>query len=373
MKLPILKIPAFIFLFFLSENIIAQEVCTVESVMAVSGKWKKVPDANMKYSKDQPAIISRIDKISEFFKSTYPEPRGIEAAWYRTMDSYPLIENGPLPYNFNSLYKAWYCNQHLHKMMPGDETGTWAHVFVNSFNWFFSDHEDPLQLHVNGKPVNLMPEKTGEWKSYALYQTYWGNGRDRFIVLTHHDQLPWKPVSQEQYLQAIRGRWIDEKGKSSSGYAVNEESLKKSMADNQNSKYLKDEDKAKINASLQKRLDEIQRSEGENVAKANKYWDDRIATIDDYIRKTNPETLQQPAVMDRKFAGDFNGTFSTAEKGGRQLVILNTDYFNLKLPNYVPQMMILLWSWDNNAPSQDFKKQFEENFPVEKLKEMIDK
>jgi len=372
-KLPMYKILLFIFLFHFAENVSAQEACTVESVMAVKGNWKKVPDANMRYSKDQTAIISRIDHISELFKSAYPEPRGMEAAWYRTMDNESLISNGPVPYNFNSLYKAWYCNQHVHKMLPGGETGTWAYVFVNSFDWFFSDRDDPLHIHVNGKPVNLMPQKTGEWKGYPVYQTYFGEGRDHFIILTHHDQLPWKAISQEQYLQVIRQRLADQKKESSSGYAVNEENIKKSIANNQNNKNLKEEDKIKMNAFLQKQLDEIQKSQGENVAKANKYLDDKIAVIDDYIKKAGSATLQQPAIMDKKFVGDFTGTFSTEEKGGKLLVILNTEYFNLKLPNYVPQMMILFWSWEKNAPSQDFKKQFEENFPVEKLKDMLDK
>jgi hypothetical protein len=34
---------------------------------------------------------------------------------------------------------------------------------------------------------------------------------------------------------------------------------------------------------------------------------------------------------------------------------------------------VLYWSWDKNGPAQDFKKQFEDNFPIDKLKAMIDK
>jgi hypothetical protein len=47
----------------------------------------------------------------------------------------------------------------------------------------------------------------------------------------------------------------------------------------------------------------------------------------------------------------------------------------LKLPRYIPQLMVLNWRIqpNNNEPSQDFKKQFEANFPLEELKAMIDK
>ncbi len=55
------------------------------------------------------------------------------------------------------------------------------------------------------------------------------------------------------------------------------------------------------------------------------------------------------------------------------LVTPDPGYFNMKLPHYVPQFMVLLWEWDKNAPALDFKKQIEENFPVEKLQAMLDK
>lgn len=65
--------------------------------------------------------------------------------------------------------------------------------------------------------------------------------------------------------------------------------------------------------------------------------------------------------------------FTTQEKGGRMIVLINTAYFNMQLPRYAPQFMISYWRSENNSPSQNFKKQFEENFSVEKLKAMVDK
>ncbi len=82
--------------------------------------------------------------------------------------------------------------------------------------------------------------------------------------------------------------------------------------------------------------------------------------------------MVQPAVIDPFH--DFK-QFSTLEKGGRMMVLLNNNYFNMQLPRYMPQLMVLRWRSEsnNNAPSQFFKKQFEANFPIDKLKLMIDK
>jgi hypothetical protein len=36
-------------------------------------------------------------------------------------------------------------------------------------------------------------------------------------------------------------------------------------------------------------------------------------------------------------------------------------------------LIVLYWSWDKNSAALNFNKAMEENFPVDKLKEMIDK
>ena len=101
-----------------------------------------------------------------------------------------------------------------------------------------------------------------------------------------------------------------------------------------------------------------------------KNYDDKIKAIEALEKKYTSEELVQPAIIDEDH--DFKD-FSTQEKGGRMIVLINTAYFNMQLPRYAPQFMVLYWRSDKNAPSQNFKKQFEENFPVDKLKEMIDK
>ena len=82
--------------------------------------------------------------------------------------------------------------------------------------------------------------------------------------------------------------------------------------------------------------------------------------------------LQQPAIVDNNYVSFFK-KFTTEEKGGRMMVFINNDYFNLQLPRYAPQLIVLYWSWDKYSAGVNFNKAMEENFQVNKLKEMIDK
>ena len=82
--------------------------------------------------------------------------------------------------------------------------------------------------------------------------------------------------------------------------------------------------------------------------------------------------LQQPAILDFDNLLTFK-EFTTEEKGGQQLVRINPDYFNMTLPRYVPQFLIVYWSWDDTKPTNYWSTQVEKNFNFNALKEMIDK
>jgi hypothetical protein len=363
------KITAILFLLF-ANNLHAQEPCDDEIVMAIKSNWKKRSDALMK-TDYQAQVISRIDAISNFFKTAYPEPKGMEAGWYRAMDGNPVIKNGPMPYQFYSIYKDWYCNTNVKKLLLADETGTWAYAFVNNFYWFMSDQYDLLSIKVNADNVYILPPEKGKWKGYPIYQAHAHGDKGRCIILTHNNQVPWKPITQQQYLQALKSFWQKQKQDTDDGYIKQEEELKKRITAIQNST-LKQADKDVITAGLQKSLDDLPKRKTEFITKDNKYRNDKLSAVDKYISQ-NSSLLQQPAIMERRLAGDFDGSFSTLESGGQMLVTIDTVYFNKQLPRYAAQMIVLYWRWDNGAPSRNFKKEFEENFPIDKLKAMIDK
>jgi len=89
------------------------------------------------------------------------------------------------------------------------------------------------------------------------------------------------------------------------------------------------------------------------------------------LSKASEQDLAQASILDFDNFLTFK-EFTTEEKGGRQLVRLNPDYFDAKLPKYVPQFLIVYWRWDAGKPGINFKNQLENNFNFDALKAMID-
>ncbi|MFI5186842.1 MAG: hypothetical protein ACHQF0_08970 [Chitinophagales bacterium] len=368
------KIISFFFILFIAKLSFTQQPCNDDVIMNMKGTWKKGDDANMHADKNLSQILSRIDKISGFYQEANPHPAGTQAKWYRTMERVPLVKDGPVPYQFFSLYLPWYCDQQQHKPMLSGETGIWGYAFVNRFGWWVSDQYDLLTIKVNGNDVYILPTEKGTWKGYSLYQNSAYEDESYCILLTHdHNHEPlWKPVTQGEYLNAVRTAWEAQKKQAIDYYANYEEGMKKGIIEMQNNKNLKEDAKKTIITGMQKNLDDFEKTKETQIAESNKLFDDKIVVIDKYVAQ-NPASLHQPAVIERKMMNDFAGSFSTAQNGGQALACFNPAYFNMKLPSYSPQFIVLEWRWEKNIQGFTFKKQIEENFPVEKLKEMIDK
>ena len=111
------------FSFSLTNTVVAQQPCNDEIIMAINGKWVKHADANMK-SGNQSQIINRIDKMQKILQAAYPEPKGIEATWYRSMGGHNSSVNiNAESYVLDALFKAYYCNTNVKKLLLGGETG----------------------------------------------------------------------------------------------------------------------------------------------------------------------------------------------------------------------------------------------------------
>lgn len=366
----------FVLLFQIS---FAQQPCNADIIMNVKGAWKKRSDANIKADKNQAQFFNRLDGISKLFQTAYPDPKGIEAGWYRTMEGNPMINNGPTPYQFSSLYLGWYCNENLHKLMLGTETGTWSNVYINSFGWFMTHQYDELPDKIEGATAFLFPKKIGEWKGFPLYEPSTNTNKCKAILITRNNQLPYKAVTRSQFLKSMKEKieankkvQIDVENKMVVRTDAEQEAAKQSGMDNA-LKYAPPNRIEERKANYLKNYKTDQQRKEENIQRAQKYYDGLIKGIDDAWKNLNEDELKEPAIVDNvSYAFLFKG-FTTLEKGGRMIVFVNNDYFNLKLPRYVPQLIVLYWEWDKNAAAQNFKNQLEETFPVDKLKAMIDK
>jgi len=366
--------------FLLWHGSIQAQVCDTTAIMTVKGKWTTTADNIVSPDKTFPVgqynqLKARLDKIAMLFKEAYPEPAGIEAVWYRSIRGSSLVDKGPVPYQFNSLYKSWYCNQNLHKMMLGDETGTWAYVFLNDLHWFLNDQYDQVWVKIDGVTAYLLPKTKELWKGLPVYEPS-GNNKSKAVLLTHNNQLPYKPVSRLSYLRALKQKLENNKQDQmdvlnklpfktdAEEAAAKQKGLENALLGAPPSRIEERKERYLKNYKTDKQQKE------ENRQRASKYFDDKIKIIDDIWKNSSTDYLQQPAIIDDN--SNFKD-FSTLEKGGRMIVMINPGYFNMQLPRYVPQFIVLYWQWDNSRAALNFKKQIEENFPIEKLNAMIDK
>lgn len=359
----------------------AQQSCKDEVIMNTKGSWKKTSDANMKAG-NQAQVTSRIDKMQKLLQAAYAEPKGIEAKWYRSMINNPLLTNGPIPYQLNSLFLAYFCNTNNdNKIEAGEETGTWFYVWANHFNWF----AEYIKYYIIQKqPVYLLTPQVGEINGYPLYKgihnenSNTGIKYSRAIIITRDGQMPYISVTKKQFLKAFLNnnekrfvKTLDfEKNRAVKTDEQEEAEKKKNLELLERVTRADKLARAKENF-LRNYITDKQRKEN-TIAKLQKMHDDDMNPARNLLADSLKSELAEPAILDFNNLLEFE-EFSTLEKGGRELVRLNPEYFDSKLPKYVPQFLIVYWRWDKNKPAENFKDQLEANFNFTTLKEMIDK
>ena len=346
----------------------AQTECTDADILAKKGTWEKRPDANLRYDKNQTQILRSLDSVSKLLQGAIPEPKGIKAAWYRTMAD-PLLPGWPVAYEFNSLYFCWFCSKEMHKVALETETGTWVWVHVNSWGWFFGDRPKEKDLKVNGAFIYNMPVKVGTWKGYDLYQSII-DPSNRCIVLGRHGGLPFRPVTEQEYLNSLRAFLVEEKKPIGP-------SPEQQAADDQKEidRIQKSDAKPELKQAMLKGIHERQQMQAQSagVNPVSKAIDQQIQAIDNYLRNTPTDQLQQPAILPRQGRTPFDGSFTTLQNGGQLKITVNQEYLDRRLAAGRPQFMVLYWAWEKrNAASMNFKQQFESDFPIEKLQAMLD-
>jgi hypothetical protein len=206
----------------------------------------------------------------------------------------------------------------------------------------------------------------------TCYQTSGQGVSGNCILLVHDNRPPWKAVSQEQYLRAWRAFLEDLKKKAAGNVVAQNQQDQKEIEHIQNNNSLKPEQKKAMLDGIQKRQAMYAANGGGGGGKMDKYYDDKMHLVDDYLGHASRDVLGQPAVIGPNEKSGFEGHFSSEDKGGRMLVTIDPDYFSKKVPGYIPQVMVLCWKWGNDAVSQHFKKQFENDFPVDRLSAMLD-
>ncbi len=371
------------FLFSLSvQFVFAQETCNDEMIMAVKGKWAKRPDATMKAG-NQVQITNRIDKMQQLLQTAYPEPIGIEAAWYRSMGGYnSSVSSNAESYVLNASFKTYYCNTNLKKMLLGTETGNWFYVWVNKFSWFAEKDDNFL---VENNPVYLLTKKLGESNGFPLYAgnnngtSNTGTSFSKTILISRQGLLPYTPVSRKKYLLTLLKNKEDWQNKYVQGLLKNpvrsdveEEAYKKQQLERVESQEQNEQTKEKAKANFLRGYKTAKQRQQEDINRSKEAYQRDIKTAQDYIVNRSAEELEKPAYIQNTSYGSSFLKFAN-EAEGRMLVQVNNNYFNNKFPAHVPQFLVVYWSWNTEKPSLDFATHIENNFNFKALQAMLDK
>jgi len=375
------KAAAIFFLFHYANNLIAQQPCNDEIIMAVNGKWVKRPDANMEAG-SQAQVISRIDKMQQLLQAAYPGPKGIEAAWYRSMGGhYSSVNKSSAAYELNALFKTYYCNTNLKKLMLGSETGNWFYIWANKLKWFAREDDKFL---IENKPVYLLTKRLGELNGFSLYA---GNDNtasntgitfSKAILISRPGQLPYAPVSRKQYLFVF----LKNKEEGQKSYVesllkipvrsdAEEEVYKQQQMERVVNQEKNEQTKEKAKANFLRGYKAAKQRQQEDIARLEKVYQQDIKAAQDYLSNTSGEELAKPAYLENSYSSSFK-KFAD-EKEGLLMAQVNSHYFNNKLPAHVPQFLVVYWRWNTEKPSLDFASHIEDSVDLRALQQMLDK
>ena len=350
-----------------------------EDIMKIKGKWTKRSDHNAYGDpgfpqKQSTIIVRKMDSLAGLLKEAYPNPIGLEAGYHVSFNERPLFEGGPFAYSLHSGYQTYYFNTHLNKILLGGETGTSVQIYVNSFGWFLTEEGEWMIGNKLTKVFGLR-ERDGEWKGLPAFKNeQWGEdakmGLDRTILVTPDNKLPYLPLTQKEYLFALKQRWLVEKQKNHDAQMNQEKETLKIIEENRNNKNMSADMKQKVVASLEKDFDNYMKNRESNIQKYNEQFDKKIKLIDQYLSSHSEQEMEEAVATTSLW--DFTGHFGP--EGKKRVfypVLLDSSYFKKNLPRDVPQFFVLYWTADKDAPALEFLRQFEDNFPLTKLKSFL--
>lgn len=345
-----------------------------DSILAIKGKWQAkkpfVGDYDPALKPAQfPLIYQRTNTISSLILQTFPEVRGSDPSWYAAILGKPYFQGGPSPYQYSCLFKYYYYNTAYKKLMPHAEPGTGATAYVNGFRFLIEPTGLIAVINDRQKEIYEVCNTSGEWKGYPVYRVNDNSYKNyQMILLTKNGQLPWKAVSQIQYLQAYRSMRLQETKKITDqidkGIAQGKKDLEKMRADKRFTE--------NVIAAGQKAYDMQVAKRDANIKLATDLLEKDLKAVDDYINSASPETLRQQAVIPLLYGHKvWRGFADPSDKKAQKIVYIDQSYFDKNLPTYEPQFITLTWYWMNATGSLFFKEEFEKKFPVDKLQAMI--
>jgi hypothetical protein len=368
-------IPVFV-LFGLS-GIFAQ-TCNDAKIMALKNAWvfrkatPVIPNISSN-SKTQTSILKKAETIKKLFLDAYPVGVGgsVINNGVGYLDEYSeYAHNGIAAYTFSMTFYPFWCNKSKGNRLVTDKaylTDVGIDIFVNHGMSIMQAYGDAFVS--DGKPIKLfrLAHQLGTFQNMPLYD---GFGKDHAFALlfTHDNQLPYRELSQREYLTIIRNYWQKELEKTKGLISSAEQELLKMIEDAK--KEHTGELREMIVKELIAQLPEIRRQSKENMENFNIEGPAELTAIDDYLANTPEAELQKTAIPISE--GSHRG-FGSEKDGYYKVVVKNEDYFKKSLPVDAAQFILVWWDYHpHNTPTVYLKDNFEKNFDFEQIRAMVD-
>lgn len=326
-----------LFHFFSFYSIAQTTTCNDSLIMSIKGTWSKFPQQ----PNSQPVTKAEFDQATknmgafhQLLLNAYPDGIGCEPQVNMINPSPSIYVPSVYSYYYYTAIFPYVCIKN--KPVYINQTNTTFRVIVNHFENFW------LQAHffIAGQEIFYRQRKTGKWNGYNAYYSE----EHPLVMLTRKNMLPYKPVTRKEYLD----------------YMIHyEDSLLTNMAN----QYKKIDDpsmkeQAEAITNRKNNILKIFREESEKSSKQN------LLDSPAVVRGIRNVTFSENA-----------GIFTTEEKGGTALLMINPAYFRKELPKYVPQFIIvrIQGGEDGTVSERYFAKNMKEKFPFDKLQAIIDK
>jgi hypothetical protein len=349
--------------------------CNDEFLKHYRGKWLIHEPFSVSEYHDE--VIKRFNAIQDLVHQTYPQPMGFDVSWtgsfaktsFADEVKYVLVRDRDLEETktkINSVYRlgigcslcTWMCTDNPNELYNGYPEIASAGLNIDA-NWLYILNGTVMggsnEWTVDGRPIKTKMFTVGRWKGYDVLSdvpgSYANQSSSYFVLFSRDGMLPYIPITRKQYLdRAIQytTRFYDD--------------LIKAMQEN--------------NDALPTQVRTSQQEIDNQKARNTKAKVDALKKLHDELDKTtNNGLLDSPAVvrLDPLLMNE-GPVFLPESQGGTMLATENPNYFRKDLPKYIPQFFIMeVIELDGKHSGINLKQIVEENFPVEKLKAMIDK
>jgi len=260
-------------------------------------------------------------------------------------------------YRYSCILFPWLCTENPNEIMNMYPEGSSGSIVISAdqLEILNENYADGDEWRIDGRPIKRKMFAAGNWKGYDMMSSvggiYANAASEHYVLISRDEILPYIPVSRKQFLdRAIQ-------------YVTRsyDELIKKILQANE-----------ALPVQFRSPQEEIDRQKAQNTKAKN----EALKKLNDALEKTTKDgLLGAPAVVriDPLLMNE-GPVFQSEAEGGCLLATENPNYFRKELPKYVPQFFVIeLLAGEPKHSNMNFKEIIEKNFPIEKLKAMIDK